>query len=39
MCLEEKLKTEIVSEALEKSGGAILSKGDDQESGHRVKWM
>ena len=35
MYLEEKLKAEIVSEALEKSGEAISQKRDGQEGGHR----
>ena len=34
MYLEEKLKAEIVSEALEKSGEAISQKGNGQEGGH-----
>jgi len=37
MYLEEKLKAEIVSEALEKSGEAISQKGDGQEGGQGAK--
>ena len=37
MYLEEKLKAEIVSEALEKSGEAISQKGDGQEGGRRSR--
>ena len=37
MYLEEKLKAEIVAEALEKSGEAISQKGDGQEGGHRAR--
>ncbi len=37
MYLEEKLKAEIVTEALEKNGEAISQKGDSQEGGHRAR--
>ena len=37
MYLEEKLKAEIVSEAIEKSGEAISQKGDGQEGGRRSR--
>ena len=39
MYLEEKLKAEIVSEELEKSGGSISQEGDGQEGGHRARRM
>ena len=37
MYLEEKLKTEIVTEALKKSGETISQKGDGQEGGRRAR--
>ena len=39
MYLEEKLKAEIVSEALEKSGEAISQTGDGQEGGNRSRCL
>ena len=39
MYLKEKFKTEIVSDALEKSGETISQKGDGQEGSHRTRCM